>query len=107
MFLTVFGHREMTSFSDYPMDPTISLFPTCTEMETYLRGYAAHFHLSSYIRFQTTVTNVSRIENSSTKVDRWLVAFRDGISAWPLVSAHFLISSCFVWTAPFSKEGCR
>ncbi|ELR15482.1 Flavin-binding monooxygenase subfamily protein [Acanthamoeba castellanii str. Neff] len=70
--------REMTSFSDFPLKPTASLFPTCGEMEAYLADYVAHFDLGRFIRLRTEVVHLKRIDWSSPGTDRWLVTCKSG-----------------------------
>lgn len=76
--LTTNSSREMTSFSDFPLKPTASLFPTCGEMEAYLADYVAHFDLGRFIRLRTEVVHLKRIDWSSPGTDRWLVTCKSG-----------------------------
>jgi hypothetical protein len=81
------GCREMTSFSDFPLKPTASLFPTCGEMEAYLADYVAHFDLGRFIRLRTEVVHLKRIDGSSPGTDRWLVTCKSGTVPWPTSGA--------------------
>jgi hypothetical protein len=87
------GCREMTSFSDFPLKPTASLFPTCGEMEAYLADYVAHFDLGRFIRLRTEVVHLKRIDGSSPGIDRWLVTCKSGTVPWP-TSHRFSTSDC-------------
>uniref|UniRef100_H3D6L8 Flavin-containing monooxygenase n=1 Tax=Tetraodon nigroviridis TaxID=99883 RepID=H3D6L8_TETNG len=61
--------KEMMCFSDFPMPADYPNYPHNSQMLQYLRLYA-EFHLLPYIRFQTTVTRVTRRPDFSQS-GRW------------------------------------
>ena len=42
--------RDLTSFSDYPFDPSVQPFPSHWDMAKYLKDYGAHFGITKRVR---------------------------------------------------------
>lgn len=66
--------REVTGFSDLPMDRALPTYPRHDQVRGYLRQYAERFDLIRRIRFGSDVTDVERLP------DGWRVTTADGES---------------------------
>lgn len=60
--------RYTGTFSDFPWNPSIPLFPNSSCVKQYLNDYAKHFQIDKYINFNTLVESVNIIENK-----KWLI----------------------------------
>mmetsp|Transcript_6805 Transcript_6805/g.13846 ORF Transcript_6805/g.13846 Transcript_6805/m.13846 type:complete len:533 (-) Transcript_6805:98-1696(-) len=68
--------RRHMEFSDFPWDPEDAydgheqaygrIYPHCTEVRSYLEGYAANFDLHPHLRLGTEVTSIERKNNNNT-----------------------------------------
>ncbi len=58
------------NFSDFPLPNSTSDFTTQQNIYEYLQSYAKHFSLYSYLKLNTLVTKVKRIQ------DRWAVYYK-------------------------------
>lgn len=63
--------RDLTSFSDYPFDPSVQPFPSHWDMAKYLKDYAEHFGLMKHIRFKTRVVDVQPASSYTAERPRW------------------------------------
>lgn len=70
--------KSLTRFSDYPFDENIQTFPDHWEVHAYLEGYADHFDLRRRIRFNSEITSITPLIESSGDKPRWRVKTRDG-----------------------------
>ncbi|KAI1280845.1 Dimethylaniline monooxygenase [N-oxide-forming] 2 [Halotydeus destructor] len=59
----------MSCFSDFPPNHDTALFLSHGDAQKYLEDYAEHFDLRRHIRFNSTVSEVSRREDLTWKVD--------------------------------------
>ena len=68
--------KEMTCFSDFPAPKHFPPFMPHGHVVEYLRMYAGHFNLLQYIRFQSTVLEISRTPDHR-KTGQWRVRHQD------------------------------
>ncbi len=67
----------ITTAPGFPMQPTSSPFPHYSEILAYMEGYAKHFDLLRYIRFNTEVVSVRpKPVTSDPLCPHWLVTVR-------------------------------
>ncbi|MBN9267250.1 MAG: NAD(P)-binding protein, partial [Hyphomicrobium sp.] len=50
--------RDLTSFSDYPFDPSVQPFPSHWDMAKYLKDYGEHFGITQRVRFNTKIVDL-------------------------------------------------
>ena len=65
--------REITGYTDYPMQKGYSPYPKAEEIFEYLRNFALHFNLKQSIEFNKKVILVNPMTNNL-----WRVKFQDG-----------------------------
>lgn len=70
--------RDLTSFSDFPFDPSVQPFPSHWDMARYLREYAEHFDIVRHIRFKTRVTDVKPAAGYTPERPRWQLTTDSG-----------------------------
>ena len=59
---------NIPAYSDYPMPDTFPTFPSHSQILSYLRTYADHFHLNQKILFRHKVIQVTEIQGISCRV---------------------------------------
>src|SRR3989442_2824608 len=60
-------------YSDYPMPDTYPVFPHHTQIAEYFNNYVEHFGVKQYIRFHTTVTSATPLDDGG-----WEITLHDG-----------------------------
>ena len=70
--------RDLTSFSDYPFDPTVQPFPSHWDMAKYLGDYAAHFGIIPHVRFNTKIVDLRPAPSYSAARPRWQLTTQAG-----------------------------
>jgi cation diffusion facilitator CzcD-associated flavoprotein CzcO len=50
--------HPIMAYTSFPFPPSTPVFPKASIVQTYLEGYRDHFHLSPYIRLNTTVSDI-------------------------------------------------
>ena len=73
--LTTQSPKAQYSLSDYPMPKDYPEWPTGTQVQAYLAGYAAHFGLEPALRLDTEVTSASPDDEG-----RWVLTSRNASS---------------------------
>ncbi|KAF1753859.1 hypothetical protein GCK72_020416 [Caenorhabditis remanei] len=69
--------KEMTAFSDFPPEDTMSNFMHNTEMCRYLKNYAKNFGLTKYIKLNHAVVSIVRNDDYA-ETGKWRVRYTDG-----------------------------
>lgn len=93
--------RFTSTFSDFEWPSQVPLFPKWSQVQDYLNSYAQKFKLMEYIKFNTMVTSVKRMQNTTTNGE-WLVEYellketREKFNE----SFDFVIISSGVFTTP-------
>ena len=55
--------KPRMQYSDYPMPDSYPVFPHHTQIAEYFDNYVEHFGVKQYIRFHTTVTRATPLED--------------------------------------------
>lgn len=63
--------RDLTSFSDYPFDPSVQPFPSHWDMAKYLKDYGAHFGITKRVRFNTKIVDLRPAPSYTPAKPRW------------------------------------
>ena len=69
----IISSKSMSQFSDFPMSDDYPDYPSHQQVLAYFQAYAKHFDLEKYIRFNTTVLYVDKIEKEG-----WRLYLNDG-----------------------------
>lgn len=69
--------KGITAFGDFPMPDEFPVYPSHSQVLSYLNGYADHFGLRSHIRFNDAVENLARAADGG-----WVVRLSSGAQAW-------------------------
>ncbi|XP_014669025.1 PREDICTED: flavin-containing monooxygenase FMO GS-OX-like 2 [Priapulus caudatus] len=72
--------RQLMEFPDYPFPADYDTYLHHPKVRDYLESYANHFDLKKYIRFNTRVTSVHRLDSGTPNRPRWLVTSTDRVS---------------------------
>jgi hypothetical protein len=96
----IISSKRWSQFDDYPMPAHYSDYPSHAQLLDYFTGYALHFDLNKYIRFNTTVNKVTRTED-----DKWLVVYEDQGAIYEELFDYLLIANGHHWD-PFVPN-CR
>lgn len=67
--LHINSSRQLMAFADFPMKPDLPDFPHHSAILEYLEDYTRHFSLRDSIRFQSTVSQVTPLDNGSYRVE--------------------------------------
>jgi dimethylaniline monooxygenase (N-oxide forming) len=70
--------RDLTSFSDYPFDPTVQPFPSHWDMAKYLGDYARHFGILPHVRFNTKIVDLRPAATYTPAKPRWQLTSEAG-----------------------------
>jgi hypothetical protein len=71
----IISSKTLSEYIDYPMPEDYPDYPSHDQLLRYFQSYAQHFGLYEYIRFNTKVSKVEKIEG-----ERWQVTLSDGSS---------------------------
>lgn len=71
----IISSKSLSEYLDYPMPDDYPDYPSHEQLLAYFRAYARHFNLYPYIRFQTRVRHVAKIDRQ-----RWRVELENGES---------------------------
>lgn len=69
----IISSKHLSEYLDFPMPETYPDYPSHEEVLAYFRSYTRHFNLYPYIRFNTRVAHVEKVEE-----ERWRVELEDG-----------------------------
>src|ERR1700733_3647422 len=68
----IISSKRWSEFEDFPMPADYPDYPSHTQLLHYFRSYTQHFDLNKYIKFNSTVSKVTR---DSSK--QWHVVYED------------------------------
>jgi len=94
----IISSKRWSQFDDYPMPADYPDYPSHVQLLAYFQGYAAHFGLDPFIRFNTTVTQVKPCEQG-----RWLVVYEDSEGRQEAVFDYVLVANGHHWD-PITPE---
>jgi len=69
----IISSKSLSEYSDFPMPDDYPDYPSHRQVLSYFEAYADHFGLKPYIRFNTRINHISKIEG-----ERWKVQADDG-----------------------------
>jgi len=69
----IISSKHLSEYLDFPMPEHYPDYPSHEQVLAYFRSYARHFGLYPYIRFNTRVKTVTKVEG-----ERWQVELSDG-----------------------------
>ena len=69
----IISSKTLSEYLDFPMPSDYPDYPSHDQVLKYFESYADHFGLRPYIRFNTTITEISKISG-----DNWMVKSEDG-----------------------------
>ena len=64
----VISSKTMSQYLDFPMSEHYPDYPSHSQILDYFRSYVEHFGLEPYIRFNTTVTKIEKLENEKWQI---------------------------------------
>lgn len=88
----IISSKRWSEFDDYPMPTEYPDYPSHAQLLAYFRGYADHFGLAQYIRFNTSVLKIT--QNS---VNKWQVVFEDNTGIQEQIFDYVLIANGHHW----------
>ncbi len=65
----IISSKTMSEYADYPMPDHYPDYPSHRQVLAYFQDYANHFGLTPYIRFNTPVQQVTKVEGNRWRVD--------------------------------------
>ncbi|MDR3442631.1 MAG: NAD(P)-binding domain-containing protein [Legionella sp.] len=94
----IISSKRWSQFEDFPMPADYPDYPSHRQILDYFQGYARHFDLNKYIRFNTNVLKVTQI-----KSQQWQVVFQDEQGTQEESFDYLLIANGHHWD-PFLPE---
>ncbi|WP_298627764.1 NAD(P)-binding domain-containing protein [uncultured Legionella sp.] len=88
----IISSKRWSQFEDFPMPAEYSDYPSHMQLLQYFKNYAQHFNLEQYIRFNTTVVNVTR-----TDENKWHVLYEDAQGTHEAFYDYLLIANGHHW----------
>ena len=64
----IISSRSMSQYYDYPLPEHYPDYPSHDQLREYFQGYARHFDIEPFIRFNTEVQKIERIANGNWQV---------------------------------------
>ncbi len=65
----IISSKTLSQYSDFPMPEDYPDYPSHIQVLAYFNAYADHFDLRSYIKFNSTIRQVKKLENDKWRVD--------------------------------------
>lgn len=99
----IISSKSLSQFSDFQMPNDYPDYPSHQQVLAYFQAYAKHFHLEKYIRFNTTVLHVEKIEKEG-----WRLYLNDG--SWAdfdyllIANGHHSVPRHPSWKDDFTEE---
>ncbi len=69
----IISSKKLSEYSDFPMPTEYPDYPSHRQVLAYFESYADHFGVKPYIRFNTRITQIEKIED-----ERWKIHADDG-----------------------------
>ncbi|EFC45520.1 predicted protein [Naegleria gruberi] len=87
--------RDLMGFSDFPMNEKFPDFPSCEQVNNYLKAYVEKFDLMRYVMFNTEVVSVRKKD----KIDQATCKFFernhvDKLTKWIVITKNLLTNEC-------------
>lgn len=99
----IISSKSMSQFSDFSMPDNYPDYPSHQQVLAYFQAYTKRFHLEKYIRFNTTVLHVEKIEKEG-----WRLYLSDG--SWAnfdyllIANGHHSVPRHPSWKDDFTGE---
>ncbi|EHL32730.1 flavin-containing monooxygenase [Legionella drancourtii] len=94
----IISSKTLSQFEDFPMPQHYFDYPSHKLVLEYFNSYAAHFDLTKYIRFNTTVLKVKRLSSQ-----QWHVVYEDAQGLHEDCYDYLLVANGHHWD-PFMPE---
>lgn len=65
----IISSKTMSQYEDYPMPEDYPDYPSHNQVLKYFQSYAKHFELLPYIKFNTKVAKVNKVENEKWEIE--------------------------------------
>lgn len=88
----IISSKYLSEYEDYPMPADYPDYPSHTQLLTYFNDYAQHFGVNNFIRFNTTVEQVTRGDDH-----KWRVVYHDEAGVHEEVFDHLLVANGHHW----------
>ncbi len=76
----IISSKKLSEYTDFPMPESYSDYPSHQEVLAYFQSYCEHFNLYPYIKFNSKVERIEKIEN-----DRWQIEVNDQVTEYDYV----------------------
>ncbi|MDI1352667.1 MAG: NAD(P)-binding domain-containing protein, partial [bacterium] len=94
----IISSKKWSKFDDFPMPADYPDYPSHAQILSYFNSYVQHFELNKYIRFNTTVLNVTQLNDK-----KWQVLYQDHYGTHQALYDYLLVANGHHWD-PFLPE---
>ncbi|CEK11478.1 flavin-containing monooxygenase [Legionella hackeliae] len=94
----IISSKRLSEFEDFPMPWEYPDYPSHRQILDYFESYARHFQIEPFIKFNTTVEQVSPVANN-----QWLVVYRDELGTHNSIYDYLLVANGHHWD-PFIPQ---
>lgn len=88
----IISSKRWSEFEDFPMPVDYPDYPSHSQLLKYFQSYVEHFHLDRYIRFNTVVQKVHRLDD-----DTWHVIYEDAQGIHEACYDYLLVANGHHW----------
>ncbi len=88
----IISSKRLSEYEDFPMPADYPDYPSHSQLLTYFNDYAQHFGVNKFIRFNTTVEQITRETEG-----QWRVLYRDEAGNHEEIFDHLLIANGHHW----------
>lgn len=94
----IISSKRWSEFEDFPMPADYSDYPSHSQLLNYFRNYTQHFNLDKYIRFNSTVSKVTR-----NAEQQWHVVYEDEHGTHQECFDYLLVANGHHWDPSLPK----
>jgi len=88
----IISSKYLSEYEDYPMPADYPDYPSHTQLLKYFNDYAEHFGVNKFIRFNSTVEQVTR-----GNAEQWRVIYRDESGVHEAIFDYLLVANGHHW----------
>jgi len=88
----IISSKRLSEFEDFPMPADYPDYPSHVQVLNYFNAYAEHFAVKEFIKFNTQVENISRLDD-----EKWQVIFRDESGEQVAIFDYVLVANGHHW----------
>lgn len=88
----IISSKYLSEYEDFPMPADYPDYPSHSQLLTYFNDYAQHFGVNKFIRFNTTVEQVTREADL-----KWRVVYHDEAGVHEEIFDHLLVANGHHW----------